>query len=201
MSLSTFLSHLNPRPASRERCSDGHRRRRASVIIETALCMTLVLLPLTLGGLQFGVVMSTSNQLEQVSREGARWAAVHSFDANFGSNENTQGSLRYYLKNLVVAQRTAIKWTDINGSPRTIFGGTNPTPPGTTPAGFVQVIFANGAPGNGALTQSVGTPVSGQSVSVRLVYPMTRKVFTGRITPNVGILDNDYVSTSTFVVE
>jgi len=163
--------------------------------------MTLVLLPLSIGTLQFGVVMSTSNQLEQVSREGARWSAVHCFDANFTSNESTQGSLRYYMKNLVVAQRTAILWADIGGAPRAIYGGSNPTPTGTTPAGFVQVIYANGAPGTGSLSPIVGTPVSGQSVSVRVVYPMTRKVFTGRITPNVGILDNDYISTSTFVVE
>jgi len=202
MSLFKFSSGLkNPQSAPRKAPSESRRRRGASVIVETVFCMTLVLLPLSIGTLQFGVVMSTSNQLEQVSREGARWSAVHCFDASFQSDENTQGSLRYYMKNLVVAQRTAILWTDINGTPRTIIGGTNPTPSATTPAGFVQVIYANGAPGTGATTQIVGTPVSGQSVSVRVVYPMTRKVFTGRITPGVGILDNDYVSTSTFVVE
>jgi len=210
MSLFKFSSELkNQRSASGKSRPGSHRRRGASVIVETFFCMTLVLLPLSIGTLQFGVVMSTSNQLEQVSREGARWSAVHASDANFQANESTQGSLRYYLKNLVVAQRTAILWTDISGDPRPIIGGTNPTPSGTTPAGFVQVIFANGIP-NGSTSPAppiagdpkvLGSPVSGQSVSVRVVYPMTRKVFTGRITPNVGVLDNDYVSTSTFVVE
>lgn len=185
------------------RRSVSRKRRGASVIVETALCMTMVLLPLSLGTLQFGVVMSAGNQIEQVSREGARYASVHAFDANFTSDENTQGSLRYYLKNLVVAQRTALKWSDISGAPRALYTTTNPPPATNSAAGFVQIVYANGVPANGVypLTFLVGTPAAGQSVSIRVVYPMTRKVFTGRITAGVSILSNDYISTSTFVVE
>lgn len=227
MSLFKFSSGLKNHHSGPRRAPLGNRRRRgASVIVETAMCMTFVLLPLTIGGLQFGVVLSTSNQLEQVSREGARYAAVHAFDANFGANENTQGSLKYYLKNLVVAQRTAIRWSDISGNPRTV--RTNNSIPVSD--GFVQIIYANGIPASASisngipangvipLTQVAGTPVSGQSVSVRVVYPMARKLFIssvtlgnkkiekdaqGRYEPDGSIptLSKDYVTTSTFVVE
>ena len=194
--------HLNLR-ASRS-------RRGASVVVETALCMTLVVLPISIGILQYGIVMSTANQLEQISREGARYAAVHGTEATFAGSESTVGSLRYYLKNLVVAQRTSISWTDLAGVPRLPYGGTTPTPNSTTAAGFIQIIYANGMPNpvppssSAFYTNSavLGTPVAGQGVSVRVVYPMTRKVFVGNIAGNsIGLLDNDYISTSTFLVE
>jgi len=212
MSLFKFSSGLKNRQSGPRRAPSGNRRRRgASVIVETAMCMTFVLLPLTIGGLQFGVVMSASNQLEQVSREGARWSAVHAFDANFGADEYTAGSLKSYLKNLVVAQHTAIKWSDIAGNPRPVHVDSS-TPVST---GFVQVLY------NSAGTSSsyiVGTPQSGQSVSVRIVYPMARKMFIGSVTlgnkkldkdehgnyapdQSINILSKDYVTTSTFVVE
>lgn len=189
----------------------NRKRRGASVIVETAMCMTLVLLPLSLGTLQFGVILSSGNQIEQVAREGARYAAVHAFDVSFNGDENTNGSLRFYLKNLVVLQRTAIPWKDLGGTPRAPYTSTNPAPANRSQVldGFVQVVYANGVPSNGIYpaTFVVGTPVAGQSVSVRVVYPMARKLFVGALSfsgkPDtvVPTLSKDYVATSTFVVE
>jgi len=162
-------------------------RRRASVIVETALCMTLILLPTTLGILQYGVVMSSSNQVEQIAREGARFAAVHCLEPTFDGDENQANppSLRYYLKNNVVKNKTTIAWSDIDGPVRT----SDPNAIGVQD-GFIQVT-----PG------SVGARTAGTAVSVKVCYPMKRKIFTGKITPNIGNLDNDYNAVSTFNIE
>lgn len=163
-------------------------RRRASVIVETALCLTLVILPTTLGILQYGVVMTASNQIEQISREGARFAAVHCLEPTYDGDENQSNppSLRYYLKNNVIKNKTTILWGDLDGPVRT------PSNSSTTTVvdGFIQTI-----------PSTLAGRVAGQSVSVKVCYPMKRKIFVGNIVPNIGVLDNDYVATSTFVTE
>ena len=107
----SHFSVLAPRPSHQ-----GHfgtrRSRRASVLVETALCLAFVLLPLTLGILQFGVIMSTANQVEQLTRDGGRWAAVHAQSTNFDSDENTSGSLKNYMKTQT-AGLTTVKWSDL----------------------------------------------------------------------------------------
>lgn len=188
-------------------------RRSASVTFETLLAVTFVLAPLSIAMLQFGIVMTAGNQLEQVSREGARYAAAHANEASLTADENTLGSLRYYLKNVVVAQRSAIQWADMNATtPRAISTGT-------TSPGYVAIIFdngtkADGSPDPGKLQSNsscivYGTVVSGKPVTVRVVYPMKKKVFIGTIPwsqrngqdTSLNVLDNDYVVSSTFVVE
>ncbi len=86
--------------------------RRAAVVVETALCVALVLLPLTLGILQFGFLMATSNQVEQLARDGGRWAAVHAQDPKFDSADNVVGSYRNYLKTQT-ANMGFVKWADL----------------------------------------------------------------------------------------
>ncbi len=90
----------------------ARRSRRASVLVETSLCLAFILMPLTLGILQFGVIMSTTNQVEQLARDGGRWAAVHAQSTNFDSDENTSGSWKYYMKGQT-AGLTTIKWSDL----------------------------------------------------------------------------------------
>lgn len=193
MSLFTPQSKFQPKRNSsrfagrRSRCVS---RRGASVMVETALCMTLILLPLTLGILQFGVVLNASNQVEQISREGARFAAIHCGEGTFDDDENQANppSLKYYLKNSVVQSKTGILWSDLN-----------------SPNGSIRVFY----PASITSANPDGQPISGQGVSVKITYPMKRKLFIGSLTFNsklgadnsVSILRRNYVATSTFVVE
>ncbi len=162
-------------------------RRRASALVETALCLTLVILPTSLGILQYGIVMNTSNQIEQIAREAGRFAAVHCLEPTFdgGENQSSPPSLKYYLKNNIVKNKTTIDWTDLNGAVQVSNGGN-----GSVTKGFIEVI-----------PSTVATRVSGQAVTVRVCYPMVRKIFLGKIVPGVATLDNDYTATSTFNIE
>lgn len=164
-------SHLRP-----------HSRRRASAIVETALCLSIVILPTSLGILQYGIVMNASNQIEQIAREGGRFAAVHCLEPTFDGSETQANppSLRYYLKNNIVKNKTTILWTDIDGAVRT----------GAGTEGYIQVT-----------PSTVAARVSGQAVSVKVCYPMARKIFVGKIVPGIATLDNDYSSTATFNIE
>ncbi len=56
-----------------------HKRHCGSVIVEFALILPMLLL-LTFGILQYGIIMNASNSLTQISREGARFAALNPSD-------------------------------------------------------------------------------------------------------------------------
>lgn len=51
-------------------------RRRGAAIVEMAF-VVVILLTLTLGLIQWGMIMNTSIAITNLSREGARYAAVH----------------------------------------------------------------------------------------------------------------------------
>ena len=78
-------------PQNNRRHRDFKRgRRRGTTLIETALCLTFVLLPVTLGGFQMAMVFITSHALQQIARESSRWAAVHYNEDTF-DGKVTQG--------------------------------------------------------------------------------------------------------------
>jgi Flp pilus assembly protein TadG len=51
-------------------------RRSGSVLIETAMVLIFVLLPLTVGVIQYFIVFGAANAVTQITRQGARYAAV-----------------------------------------------------------------------------------------------------------------------------
>ncbi|HEX8463975.1 MAG TPA: TadE family protein [Abditibacterium sp.] len=160
--------------------------KRGQTMVETALVMTFILLPLTLGLIQFGLVLNASNTMTQIAREAGRYAAVHCQEATFDSTATVtlasgiapappatgaQASLRYYL--WTVTTPTGIRWDDIRNN-----------------------IVVDPAPGSAR--------TSGQPISVTITYPMTRKVFVGSLfllTPALNKLKQPYVAESTFVIE
>jgi Flp pilus assembly protein TadG len=81
------------------------RRRSGQTLVETALMLTGVLLPITIGILQFGIVMNATNTLTQLAREGGRYAAVH------GTEANSDAAIRDYIQ--AAAAGTSIKPTDL----------------------------------------------------------------------------------------
>ncbi len=160
------------------------RRRRGSTLVETALCLIFVLLPVLLGGLQFGLVLTTTHALEQVSREAGRFAASHYGETTFNSDEN-QGSaasadpsLKYYVR--AVATDNGIPWNDIKDK-----------------------INVSPAPGQRS---------SGQPITVSITYPMKKRSILGSLgslpfAPDnggalqLGFLSKDYTVASTFIME
>ena len=78
------------------------RRNLGSMMVETALILPMLLL-LTLGTIQYGIIMNASNALSNIAREGARSAALSPFnDANIRLAIQQQ------------CAKTAIRYSDIS---------------------------------------------------------------------------------------
>jgi Flp pilus assembly protein TadG len=90
------------------------RSRRGQTIVETALVLTGILLPLTLGLLQFGIIYNSTNTLQHLGREAGRFAAVHGTETTFDSadTQTSPASLKYYIKTLC-ASSGSIKYSDL----------------------------------------------------------------------------------------
>ena len=89
----------------RTRDRKGRRRRSAQTLVETALLLTTVLLPITLGSIQYGAILSAQQALAQLSREGGRYAAIH------GTESSVDTDVKAYVQTL--AATTVIKPADI----------------------------------------------------------------------------------------
>lgn len=85
--------------------SRGAARRRGQTLVETALILTAILLPLTLGLLQYGVYLNATNTMTQIAREGGRYAALH------GTESTSDAAIRTYVRS--VATNTSISATDL----------------------------------------------------------------------------------------
>lgn len=66
----------------------GRKQRRGTTLVEFALVVTLLLV-LSLLIVQYGVIMNTTVTLSHLSREGARYAAVH---------PGTDAAIRSYIQ-------------------------------------------------------------------------------------------------------
>lgn len=178
-----------PAFASRRR-----RTRRGSTLVETAICLSFVLLPLALGGLQFGLVLTTTHAMEQISREAGRFAAINYGQATFdnddkqGDSANQASSLRNYIKH--VAADNGIPYNDISG------------------------VSVGGKPASGNITVSpaTGSRFSGQPITVSITYPMKKRSILGTLgtmpfapanggASSLGFLTKDYTVASTFIME
>lgn len=88
-----------------KRTEDMRRRRGGQTLVEAALVLGGILLPITLGILQFGIVINATNSMTQIAREGGRYAAVH------GTEANSDAAIKDYVQ--AVAAGTSIKPTDL----------------------------------------------------------------------------------------
>lgn len=89
--------------ATRQLASRG---RRGSTLIEFALVLPILLL-LTMGILQYGLIMNATNTLSQITREGARYAAIN---PGSGSADDNQ-KIKDYISS--VCAPTTIRYSDI----------------------------------------------------------------------------------------
>ncbi|RYG66953.1 pilus assembly protein [bacterium] len=81
------------------------RRRSGQTIVETAFMLAGVLIPTTIGMMQFAIILNATNTLTQIAREGGRYAAVH------GTEAGADDAIRDYIQS--VAKGTSIKPTDL----------------------------------------------------------------------------------------
>lgn len=178
----------------RPRAPHNRGRRRGTTLVETALCLVFILLPVTLGGFQFGMVFMTQHSLQQITRESARWSAVHYGDATF-DGAVTQGDAAGQtpsLLNFVRRQAAAngIPWRDISGAK--LANGTN--------GGSVEFTPADAG------------RISGQPLTLTITYPMRQRALLGslffksndgkKLAPlQLGFLRNDFSATSTILME
>lgn len=194
-SFPTFLRNQRARRPRRQQ-----PRRRGSATVETALCLTFVLLPVTLGAFQLAMVSITSHSLQQVARESARWAAVHYKDDTFddgveqGSQAGQPRSLLNYMRSQAAAN--GIAWADING------GRINKKTPSDL-----------GEPGGSIVITPVDNQrVSGQPITIAITYPMRQRAFLGalffksddnkKLSPlQLGFLKSNWVEASTTLME
>ena len=174
-------------------------RRRGVTVVEAALCMIFVLLPVTLGGFQFAMVFITQHALQQVARESARFAAVHYNEDTFDADENQGNAANSTrsLKNVIRRQGAAngFAWKEINGSllPGNLRGGITVTP----------------APAD---------RISGQPLTLTITYPMKRRALLGSLffskevvvngkktrqfdLLRLGFLNSNYSASSTILME
>ncbi len=131
-------------------------RRRGSVMIEGALVSIFVLISLTLAIIQYGIIFNAPNTLSQVTREGARAAAVFALKTAAQSPGVTQNSDQYIVSRIQAAAAP----TSLDMSDAAIARGDvtiSITPP---------------------LNSETSTPrVKGQPIQVSISYNMRRKYF------------------------
>ena len=182
-----FARRFAVRPRATSVSALRRTRRRGSTLVETALCLIFVLLPLLLGGLQFGLVLTTTHALQQVSREAGRFAAVHYGEPTFdgsdsqGNTAGTDPSLKNYIR--AVAEDNGIPWNDIKDKI--------------------------------TVSPATGSRTSGQPITVTINYPMNKRSILGKpgkqailfFAPKNGgnmslnFLNQDYPVASTFVMQ
>ena len=89
-------------------------RRRGAVLLEFAIVATLFL-TLLVGMLQFGIYLSASNTLWNLSREGARFASVQCSDSATVADNNAN-----IIKRIAKSPPIGVLPSDINASKMTI---------------------------------------------------------------------------------
>ena len=152
-------------------------RRRGSTLVEFALIAPLLLL-ISLGILQYGVITNATNTLTNIAREGARFAAINPGtgaapnDGATGSNPAT-GTIRAHVKN--VCSSTTIRFSDIDD-------------PGNPP--LINIT-----------TPDTGGRIPGNRITVTITYPMSRKLFAPNKLLGFRFFPDTYTSTATFVIE
>lgn len=142
-------------------------RRRGSVMIEAALVSVFVLIPLTLAIIQYGIIFNATNTLSQVTREGARAAAVFALKTADESPGINQTSDQYIISRIqAAAAPTSLDMSDA-----------------AIARGDVTISITP------AMNSTTSTPrVEGQPIQVSISYNMRSKYFfpwlTGGHNPN-----------------
>ena len=100
------------------------RRRGGQTLVEGALVVAFILLPLTLGIFQFGIVINAVSSLQMIAREGGRFAAVHGQEqtSDDSVSQASPASIRNYIR--TVCTGTSINYNDLTITVSPALGST-----------------------------------------------------------------------------
>lgn len=151
-------------------------KRYGQAIIETALAIILVLLPLLLGMIQYGLINNATATMTQLAREGARFAAIHAndngVDAVTGTADGPDDKIRNHIQKATAG--TSIPWTDIKDN----------------------IVIS---PAMGSRTTASGSTAT-IDITVTITYPLKNKFFIPANFPGLSQLQS-YTTASTMVIE
>ncbi len=149
--------------------SRNRRAERGSITVEFAVCI-VILIMFTFAIAQYGLIFNTMNNLSMISRETARYAAVHYGDPNFYASASTAGSLRAYVQQ-VTANSGVVKFSDL------VF---------TTGTGSANWYYCanptNSADAQNGTQQACG---AGNAMQITFTYDMSKKFFAPGLVPGL----------------
>ncbi len=173
-SLDSCSANLSVQPrqqlaqASIVRRARQRKRFKGQALVEFAL-VAPVLLALTLGMIQYGIIFNTTIAVSNLSREGARGAAVD-FDSEeedpSTKQKKRQGRKKIKERMEKAAKGTLVDYKDIQNSI-----AISPDP-------------------------DSGTVATGTAVTVSVTYPMSKKIFFPKIL-GATVFGSNYTSTTT----
>ncbi|MBV9467954.1 MAG: pilus assembly protein [Abitibacteriaceae bacterium] len=137
-------------------------KRRGQALVEMAL-VSMVLVVMTMGLIQYGLIYNTQVTLENITRDGARFAAVHGSETSTilnGTSYATDTAIRMYVRQ--VATGTSVLPADLPDSSILILdrnGNSNPA---------------------GSANRTGGLPIT-----ITTKYPMNKKIFDWAL-PGMG---------------
>lgn len=173
--LHTMLSNLNTMnnyTSNKIKAPRLSRCQRGSVLVESVFAI-IFLLVMLFGIIQYSVILSTLNTLQQISREGARFYCVH-----FGDNTTNNNSLADQDETITYMQQVAkgsfLTNNDISASTVTI----------------APVTYNNNT------TLAVDSPMS-----VSITYDMSKRTFFGTFVPGIKKGTNDVTRTTVTLIE
>jgi Flp pilus assembly protein TadG len=102
--------------SNRIQCPSEPRRQHGEVLVEFVFAFIFLLIML-FGIIQYSVIISSLNTLQQVSREGARYYAVHYSDSSNGNSIANAEMINYMQQ---VAQGSFLQNSDISTSTVTV---------------------------------------------------------------------------------
>ncbi len=149
------------------------RNRRGAVLVETMASLIFLLIML-FGIIQYSIILSTLNTLQQVSREGARFYCVHFSDNTTSNNMIDQTETVAYMQQVATTSGSFLKNTDITNSTVTI-----------APVAY-----------NGSNVLAVDAPMS-----VSISYDMSKRTFFGGFVPGVNKGTNTVTKTTVTLIE
>jgi Flp pilus assembly protein TadG len=95
---------MNAQNYKQMRQSRSRVGRRGSVLVEAAVSIAFLLLPLLVGIVQFGILYNATNSLSQIAREGGRFAAVWGRSADDPTTPGNEGSDQYIRDRITSVQ-------------------------------------------------------------------------------------------------
>lgn len=154
-------------------------RRRGITILETALVLPILLL-ITLGMVQFGIIMDVTNTLTSLSRAGARYAAIHQTE---GTPAEIDAKTRAFIRKRATGTIILAGYSD---------------PQQALPDSWITIT---GEQREDPVTKKIIEERStGKEIRVDISYPLNRKLFL-QMFSSLPVFSQNYLASEIALVE